>query len=223
MGAGIQWTGKSSYWLEEVGDGRAERSSTIGDGGQAAILLMPDADGWRRQWQATPVVLPGKSHGWRSLVGYSPWCHHESVATEQLRFHFSLSRNGERNGNPLQCSRLENPRDGRAWWAVVCGVAQSRTRLKRLSSSSSSSRYWWNTHLHLQKLATWTFICRGRTVIVLTFVKHYHVSAVIRDHSCVLSHVFLTEFMGWNSCISLNFKHLIIGLDLTMNNLLRVI
>ena len=63
MGAGIQWTGKSSYWLEEVGDGRAERSSTIGDGGQAVILLMPDADGWRRQWQATPVLLPGKSHG----------------------------------------------------------------------------------------------------------------------------------------------------------------
>ena len=194
MGAGIQWTGKSSYWLEEVGDGRAERSSTIGDGGQAVILLMPDADGWRRQWQATPVLLPGKSHGWRILVGYSPWGHHESVATERLRFHFSLSRSGEGNGNPLQCSCLENPRDGRAWWAAVYGVAQSRTWLKQLSSSSS--RCWWNTHLHLQKLATWTFICRGRTVIVLTFVKRYHASAAIRDHSCVLSHVFLTEFNG---------------------------
>ena len=52
-------------------------------------------------------------------------------------FHFSLSRIGEGNGNPLQCSCLENPRDGGAWWAAVYGVAQSWTRLKRLSSSSS--------------------------------------------------------------------------------------
>ena len=59
--------------------------------------------------------------------------------TERLPFHFSLSCIGEGNGNPLQCSCLENPRDGRAWWAAVYGVAQSQTRLKRLSSSSSSS------------------------------------------------------------------------------------
>ena len=57
--------------------------------------------------------------------------------TERLHFHFSLSCIGEDNGNPLQCSCLENPRDGGAWWAAVYGVAQSRTRLKRLSSSSS--------------------------------------------------------------------------------------
>ena len=57
--------------------------------------------------------------------------------TEQLHFHFSLSCIGEGNGNPLQCSCLENPRDGGALWAAVYGVAQSRTRLKRLSSSSS--------------------------------------------------------------------------------------
>ena len=56
--------------------------------------------------------------------------------TEQLHFHFSLSRIGEGNGNPLQCSCLENPRGGGAWWAAVYGVVQSRTRLKRLSSSS---------------------------------------------------------------------------------------
>ena len=62
----------------------------------------------------------------------------ESDVTEQLHFHFSLSRIGEGNGNPLQCSCLENPRDGRAWWAAVYGVAQSRTRLKQLSSRSSS-------------------------------------------------------------------------------------
>ena len=57
--------------------------------------------------------------------------------TEQLHFHFSLSCIGERNGNPLQCCCLENPRDRGAWWAGVYGVVQSRTRLKRLSSSSS--------------------------------------------------------------------------------------
>ena len=55
---------------------------------------------------------------------------------ERLHFHFSLSCIGEGNGNLLQCSCLENPRDGGAWWAAVYGVAQSRTRLKRLSSSS---------------------------------------------------------------------------------------
>ena len=92
---------------------------------------------WRRQWHPTPVLLPGKSHGRRSLVGCSPWGHWESDTTEQLHFHFSLSCIGEGNGNPLQCSCLENPRDGGAWWAAVCGVAQSRTWLKRLSSSSS--------------------------------------------------------------------------------------
>ena len=59
--------------------------------------------------------------------------------SEQLHFHFSLSSIGEGNGNPLQCSCLENPRDGGAWWAAISGGAQSRTRLKRLSSSSNSS------------------------------------------------------------------------------------
>ena len=62
----------------------------------------------------------------------------ESDMTERLHFHFSLSCIGEGNGNPLQCSCLENPRDGGVWWAAISGVAQSRTRLKRLSSSSSS-------------------------------------------------------------------------------------
>ena len=61
----------------------------------------------------------------------------ESDTTEQLHFHFSLSSIGGGNGNPLQCSCLENPRDGGAWWAAVYGVAQSRTQLKRPSSSSS--------------------------------------------------------------------------------------
>ena len=84
-------------------------------------------------------LLPGKSHGRRSLVGCSPWGHEESDTTERLPFHFSLSCIGEGNGNPLQCSCLENPRDGGACWAAVYGVSQSRTRLKRLGSCSSSS------------------------------------------------------------------------------------
>ena len=91
----------------------------------------------RRQWHPTPVLLPGESHGQRSLVGCSLWGREESDTTVQLHFHFSLSCIGEGHGNPPQCSCLENPRDGGAWWAAVYGVAQSRTRLKRVSSSSS--------------------------------------------------------------------------------------
>ena len=91
----------------------------------------------RRQWHPTPVLLPGKSHGRRSLVGCSPWGHEESDTSERLHFDFSLSCIGEGNGNPLQCSCLENPRVRGAWWAAVSGVAQSWTRLKRLSGSSS--------------------------------------------------------------------------------------
>ena len=64
----------------------------------------------RRQWHPTPVLLPGESHGRRSLVGCSPWDCEESDTTEQVHFHFSLSCIGEGNGNPLQCSCLENPR-----------------------------------------------------------------------------------------------------------------
>ena len=71
-------------------------------------------------------------------MGCSPWGREESDMTERLHFHFSLSCIGEGNGNPLQCSCLVNPRDEGVWWAAVYGVAQSRTRLKRLSSSSSS-------------------------------------------------------------------------------------
>ena len=108
----------------------------------------------RRQWHPTPVLLPGKSHGRRSLVGCSPWGHEESDTTERLHFHFSLSCIGEGNGNPLQCSCLENPRDGGAWWAAVYGVTQSRTWLKQLSSSSIPTQWtqvwvspkrWWRT------------------------------------------------------------------------------
>ena len=90
-------------------------------------------------WHPTPVLLPGKSRGQRSLVGCSLWGREESDTTEWLHFHFSLSCIREGHGNPLQYSCLENPRDWGAWWAAVYGVAQSWTRLKWLSSSSSTS------------------------------------------------------------------------------------
>ena len=94
------------------------------------IWMAADIKSRRRRGHPTPVLLPGKSHGWRSLVGCSPWGHSESDRTERLHFHFSPSCTGEGNGNPLQYSCLENPRDRRAWWAAVYGVAQSPTRLK---------------------------------------------------------------------------------------------
>ena len=111
---------------------------------------------WRRKWHPTPVLLPGKSHGRRSLVGYSPWGHEELDTTEQLHFNFSLSCIGEGNGNPLLCSCLENPRDGGAWWAAVYGVAQSRTRLKRLSSSSSREA----TNIHKPRINLKSFMLK---------------------------------------------------------------
>jgi len=97
----------------------------------------------------TPVILPGKYHGWRSLVGCSPWGRWWLDMTEQLHFHFSLARIGEGNGNPLQCSCLENPRDRGAWWASVYGVTQSRTRLKWLSSSSSVYNIYIYIHIYI--------------------------------------------------------------------------
>ena len=94
-----------------------------------------------KQWQPTPVLLPGKSHGWSSLIGCSPWGREELGMTGRLHFHFSLSCIGEGNGNLLQYSCLENPRDRGAWWAAVYGVAQSRAWLKRFSSSSRDFPY----------------------------------------------------------------------------------
>ena len=96
------------------------------------------------QWHPTPVLLPGESHGRRNLVSCSPWGREESDTTEWLHFEFSLSCIGEGNGNPLQCSCLENPRGGGAWWAAICGVAQSWTRLKWLSSSRDSIWFFCN-------------------------------------------------------------------------------
>ena len=136
----------------------------------------------RRRWHPTPVLLPGKSHGWRSLVG-------ESDRTEQLHFHFSLSRIGEGNGNPLQCSCLENPRDGGAWWAVVYGVAQSQTQLKRLSSSSS----WYKTFNHYN-----LYISSTLRKIMSKGKKKYFASSnypgiiiIFLIHKCIWMHIYI--------------------------------
>ena len=123
---------------------------------------------WRRHWRPTPVLLPGNSHGWMSLVGCSPWGSEESDATEQLHFHFSLSCIGEGNGNPLQCSCLENPRDGGVWWAAVYGMAQSRTRLTWLSSSSSIPSAL--LYLQLSNCRSWDF---SASIIVWESILYY--------------------------------------------------
>ena len=97
-----------------------------------------DPPNQERQWQPTPVLLPGKSHGRRSLVG----CSGRGSLRVRHNWATSLSCTGEGNGNPLQCSWLENPRDGGAWWAAVYGVTQNWTQLKQLSSSSSKPKKW---------------------------------------------------------------------------------
>ena len=123
-------------WMEKPGGLQSMGSIRVGHDWTTSLWLFTFMH-WRRKWQPTPVFLPGESQGWGSLVGCRLWGRTESDTTERLHFHFPLSCIGEGHGNPLQCSCLENPRDGGAWWAAVCGVAQDRTRLKWLSSSSS--------------------------------------------------------------------------------------
>ena len=86
---------------------------------------------WKIPWTEEPGGLQsmGVAKSWTWLSDFT------------FTFHFSLSCIGGGNGNPLQCSCLENPRDGGAWGAAVYGVAQSQTRLKWLSSSSSSQHF----------------------------------------------------------------------------------
>ena len=123
---------------------------------------------WRRKWQPTPVSLPGESQGQGSLVGCRLWGCTESDMTERLHFHFSFSCIGEGNGNPLQCPCLENPRDREAWWAAIYGVAQSRTRLKQLSSSSSSSII---QHISYTVLRFFLWIIYFKSTSTLVFLR----------------------------------------------------
>ena len=106
---------------------------------EAQVQFLGREDPLEKEMATHSSILVWRSHRQRSLVGYSPWGRKEWDTTERLHFRFSLSCIGEGNGNPLHCSCLENPRDRGAWWAAVYGVAQSRTRLKQVSSSSSSS------------------------------------------------------------------------------------
>ena len=134
---------KCNEWTTLVGDVGSSRGCVCkGVDGKSLCLCfnfaMTQNFSWRRQWQPTPVLLPGKSDGRKSLEGCSPWGPWGSDTTKWLPFHFSLSCVGEGNGNPLQCSCLENPGDGGAWWAAVYGVTQSQTWLKWLSSSKTS-------------------------------------------------------------------------------------
>ena len=89
---------------------------------------LPKLDSWPRMWSILENVPCAREKKMKSMF----------LGEMQLHFHFSLSYISEGNGNPLQCSCLENPSDGGAWWAAVYGVTQSWTWLKRLSSSSSS-------------------------------------------------------------------------------------
>ena len=109
----------------------------------------------RRQWHPTPVLLHGKSHGRRSLVGCSPWGCEESDTTERHHFHFSFSCIGEGNGNPLQCSCLESPRDGEPgglpsmgshrvrhdWSDLAAAAAADTCGIKRLTFMTTRALY----------------------------------------------------------------------------------
>ena len=134
-------------------------------------------------WQPTPVLLTGGSHGWRSVVGCSPWGRRESDMTERLHFHFSLSCIGEGNGNPLQCSYLDSPRDGGAWWAAIYGVSQSWTLLKWLSSmwnESSCAVVWtffsivllWDWNENWPFLVLWPLLSFPN--LLAYWVQHFH-------------------------------------------------
>ena len=105
----------------------------------SAIRVVSSAYPQRRQWHPTPVLLPGKSHGRRSLV--SPWGRWGSDTTERLHFHFSLSCIGEGNGNPLQCSCLENPRDRGAWWAASLGSHRVWHDWRNSAAAAAASAY----------------------------------------------------------------------------------
>ena len=138
-------------------------------------------------------TLAWKIHRRRNLVGCSPWGLEESDMTERLPFHFSLSCIGEGNGNPLQCSCLENPRDGGAGWAAVCGVAQSWTRLKRLSSSSMSDT-------NLSTLHVLSYLVLTKILLDFIFIHSLQMKKwklrykVISGHTAILTETKLGNF-----------------------------
>ena len=120
-------------WMEEPGRLRSMRSPTVGHDWATSLSLFTFTH-WRRKWQPIPVFLPGKSHGWRGLVDYSPWGSKESDMIELLHFHFHALEEEMATHSSILAWRI--PGTEEPGWAAVYGVAQSRTQLKRLSSSS---------------------------------------------------------------------------------------
>ena len=118
-----RWIECSRKWLPQEGEAVFARVQSLL--AEKAMAAHSSTLAWKIPWTEEPGRLQSKG---------SLRVRHDQVTSY---FHFSLSCIGEGNGNPLQCSCLENPRDGGAWWAAVYGVVQSRTRLKRLSSSSN--------------------------------------------------------------------------------------
>ena len=149
--------------------------------------------------------MPGKSHGRRSLEGCSPWglrVGHDWAT--------SLSCIGEGNGNPLQCSCLENPRDGGAWWAAIYGVAQSRTQVKRLSRSSSRASsssgakniinqivaltIWWCPCVESSLVLLKEGVCYDQCVLSAKLLVFALLHFVLQGQTCVLLQVS-TDFL----------------------------
>ena len=97
---------------------------------ETRVRSLGQEDPLEKEMATHSSTLAWRTHGRRNLLGCSPWGCEESDTTERLHFRFSLSCIGEENSNPLQCSCLENPRDGGTWWAAIYGVSQNRTRLK---------------------------------------------------------------------------------------------
>ena len=114
-------------------------------------LPIPNTSFRRRQWHPTPVLLPRKSHGRRSLVGCSPWGRYKSDTTERLHFHFSLSCIGEGNGNPLQCSCLEKPREPGGLLSM--GSRSVGHNWRDLAAAAAIIK-WQNKKILLQNLST---------------------------------------------------------------------
>ena len=156
-------------WTEEPGRLHAMGSLRVEYNWATSLWLFTFMH-WRRKWQPTLVLLPGKSHGQGSLVGCSPWGHKESDTTERLHFDFSLSCIGEGNGNPLQCCCLENPRDGGAWWLPSMGshrVGQDWSDLPAAAACRGEmveDRGAWHASFHgVTKSRTW--LSNRRTTI----------------------------------------------------------
>ena len=134
------------------------------------VFLMSLAPDTEKAMAPHSSTLPGKSHGWRSLVGCSPWGCEEST-TEQLHFHFSLSCIGERNGNPLQCSCLEKLRDAGAWWAAVYGVGHDWSDLATAAAPDTVHCELQRSKLDYQKLNSQS--CHSPAGGVLKLAENY--------------------------------------------------